>query len=245
MQLRRSVVVASVAAAVAAVVVIVAWGRSAPGPSDRNRERARLAADLVEKGQREFKTIPMASLAGFHSLDEVRSTLDRMEFASEPGATTGGRGALLDQVAAFVYYRFVTRSVEDYMRWRRASGMELIPMEELRRLWLVERRHQEQFGGPIPDGMTEEELFVRFWDAAPEFRDGKKWPVAISSESKGLLAICSPYDNDGPLPSERPALSGQMPREVWYGGIAGGLPPWWRMVGASGGRQTPRLLRTE
>jgi hypothetical protein len=229
-----------VVAAGVAVLSFVRTDRSQARTSQR--DRAKYVASLVERGQQEYRTIPTVPLTGLKTLSDARALVANMVFAPSHVPRVGSKANLLDEIANFIYWRFANSSVDQYKAWRRASGVVLIPVEELRRVWKMQERYEDWFGAQLPEDATPELLFDKFWVAAPE-RSGEKWPVAIASTPKGLLASAGEFDYS--MPHDRPPLAGEMQPDLWIGGYALGVHQWWSLPGGKDAVLAPELRKTE
>lgn len=240
---RKGWALGAIAVIIAALLGWVAWRRTDPAPAEAvSREFDRNAAELFDRGQREYTTIAMRSMRELTDVAGARAALDSVVFLSEP-APPASKSALLDDVAAFLRLRFAAPSFDEYCAWRRASGKELISVGELVSTWCVDDRCPDELGTPYEVSASSEELFRQFWDAAPKWKNGGAWPTKIAAEGKGFVIACGPFSSDAP--TNRPSVGGEMPREVWIGNIGGTSQPWWQTPGGKNGRLPDRFRSTQ
>lgn len=242
---RRSIVLA-VAGSAALVAGVVLFVRTRPSnaQAERRAELARYSADLVDRGQAAYRKLDATSFAEFQSLEDLKRTVSNATFMSRPSAGESARERLVQLIAEFVHMRFVVGDLTAYKAWRRAQHARLIPIDELRSVWLVGRMHERMLGEPLPDGIGSEALFDKMWAVGSQ-RDRKGlWPIGIVTDPDGLVIAFGPFDARDP--TNRPRLQSAIPNELWLGGHAVAAGQWWMIAGAEqGGRVPQRMQRTE
>ena len=169
----------------------------------------------------------MSAVRDLTDVNAVRRNLNSVDFFNEPAIGAGPKGALLDGAAEFVFYRYFANSADEYMKWRRERGYTLVDLKTLDRIFLVKEMVQFFTGAPVPDDATSEWAFRESLRRILETEGGKHRAKGIASVKKGLVCV---FGELTMLDRERSPIQGEMPWELWRGGMGTGgtTPNWWR-----------------
>ena len=165
----------------------------------------------------------MVQIKGFGSREDLRASLEKTEFQNSKICNNQQKKKLLDEIAAFIYYRFMQNSAEEYKDWRLDSGYHWRSLDVMRDTWFIDEGYNIYFGEKPPSDIKLEETFDRFWTAALEFHHGTNRPVALAAEPKGLICRFSYLTEGNPEPDP---IGGEMPPELWYGGVSMTMRSW-------------------
>lgn len=208
---------------------------------DAQHRRAALRADLFQRGQREFRVLPVRTFDELAADGAVGQFVGTADLVAAPSADR--LQALQAEVATLFDLMFVHRSVEGYSAWRMARGAELIPLDEATSFWRVDLLYEGLAGNPLPEGSSAGGVFADLWAAAPHAGGGRRWPTGIASGPEGMAIATGRFD--WAARHNRPSLEGRIPHELWIGDQGFTYTPLWRFRGEHRGEIPERLRRTE
>lgn len=212
-----------VVAGVALVVGGLAVYRSGLLTSRSDAERAEAAhASSIREGKRIYSSVALADLAPLDSLEAVKTLLRGLDARSTEADQD--RDAIVDLAAEFIYYRFAQGSVDEYKRWRRSRGEELIDPARLRGRQVPED-YVRCVGREYPGDAAAEAAFDDMWAVGRNAPAGGFKVGALASEPRGL---CLALGELGPAGvGAFPRLAGDLGEAAWEGTRAGSFRVWW------------------
>lgn len=218
-------------AVIAAVVPLIVVGAALFRYAKHNhqidaahRQRAELAEGLVEQGKRAYAAIGVTDISGLHSADDVYQLIRSMPFGGQVELSSASREKLLRHFAAFVYHRFASPSIDEYIAWRHSEGYDFVPRGDLVRKWAVGSDYESLFGTALPENASSEALFRKFWTDLERRQKDVDRPRAIAIEPAGLAGSVSRMKASNP---DLDLLQGDLGAGMWHGVYNATFRNWW------------------
>lgn len=210
---------------VACVIAAIAYFRSLPGrTSEARSERLENIKNWINEGRAQYATISFSAFDSAASVDEIRRTLGAASIDGAVSPYSGSVSLLLDAASEFIHYRFVNRSPEVYISWRADRGYSFVSFDTLKQVQLVDKIWEYVCDRPFAPELTVEQAFMSAWNCCRTFEGGGSIAVAFAGERNGLAVVLGELTLASP--HERRPLKGELPWELWRGGVGGSYVNW-------------------
>lgn len=177
----------------------------------------------IREGDRIYASVELADIGALGSPEAARTHLRGV--AAGSAATSPDVDEIADLAGEFVYYRFGQPSADEYKRWRRARGEELIDPARLRG-WHVSEDYARCTGRAYPGDDAIEAVFNEFWIVERNAPKGNLRVRALASEPMG---VCIAWGELGPAGEGAwPRLTGHLDEAAWEGTRTLGFRVWWQ-----------------